>query len=585
MEVSAASQLALIIVVGLGVQWVATLARLPAILFLLAAGVVLGPVTGAVDPDELFGELLFPAVALGVGLLLFEGGLGLRLDRFQDGRSVLVRLVTVGVLITWLLAAGIVHFAVNLSWSESLLIGSILTVSGPTVVLPLVRLARPREPVASILRWEGILIDPIGATLAIVVLNAVVDDTSSGRAALRVAETAGAGTAAGLAMAIVLVVALDRHWVPDHLHNPVTLLVLVGAFALANTFRPEAGLFATTVLGVALANQRRVPVRHIRSFQEDIGALILASLFVILGALVDLEALDEFLIPALAVVVVLVLVVRPLVVAISTVGAGLVRAERIYLACMAPRGIVAAAVATVFALELEEVGQHSEALIPVVFLVIFATVTLYGLAAAPAARMLRMARPEPRGVALIGGRGWVLELADALAADDVPVLVVANSQRLARQAAERGLLAYAGRLDSAALFEAVEGTGVRVAVAASPTEELNAFGIRRLAEVLGRANLYHVPVDDDPPEHDTGEREVKGRRAFGASVTQPHLEKELREGGRFAVMADASGLPEGALHLFSLDAEGLPSVCSEGSGPPDPTSRLVVLVPGSGSGD
>jgi len=573
---------AAVVVFGVGAMWLASRLRIPSILLLLPTGVLVGPVLQIVDPEELLGELRFPAISLAVGVLLFEGGLGLQWDRVREGRAVVLRLVTVGVLTTWAVAAVAVGLLFDVPWSIAVLIGAVLTVSGPTVVQPLLRLARPRPPSAPILRWEGILIDPVGATLAIVVLDAIIGQQGPVEGALRVVTTAGVGAAAGVIGAAVLVQALRKQWIPDHLQNPVTLMLVVGAFAGANLLRPEAGLFATTVMGVAVANQSLVEVRHINEFEENLGMLILAALFVLLGSGVVLSELQDVALPSLVLIAVLVLVARPLAVFVSTVGTGVPRNHRRFVAAMAPRGIVAAAVASVFAIELEEAGVEARLMVPITFMVILGTVAVYGLSATGVAKWLKVAHAEPKGLAIVGVHSWVLDLADELLRLDVPVLLVTTDREEVDEATSRGVLVFSGRLDSEDLPLALDGLGIHQALAVSRAAELNGFGIGRLVEALGRANVFHLPPQDDRAGGSA--TAVIGRRPFGRDATQMVIEDRLVAGAaiRTVIGSDyppriASGQPGQTLPLCLVDSAGRPNLVS-GSIRPGPTDHVVVLT-------
>ncbi len=573
--------LALIVVMGVGAQWLASRLRLPSILLLLGAGILVGPGLDWLRPDELFGDLLFPAIAMSVGLLLFEGGLGLRFDELAHGRTVLVRLITVSVVITWAVGTVAVLAFTDLELSTAALIGSILVVSGPTVVGPLLRLSRPREPSFSILRWEGILIDPVGALLAIVVLEAVLHDDGFAATVSRIVMAGGVGVGAGLVGAVLLVQSLKRHWVPDHLQNGVTLLVVVGSYAVAEHLQPEAGFFATTALGIALANQQQVAVGHIRQFEENLGELILGSLFIILGARTDLELVGDYVGPSLAIIAVLILIGRPLAVAAATARTDVPMSHRAFVAWMAPRGIVAAAVASVFSIELEEAGRPFEPVVPIVFTVIVGTVAIYGLTARLAARRLKIARAEPSGLLLLGAPAWALQLASAAAELGVPVLVVPTSRRELNDAIGRGLLTYSGDLSSEDLLLAVDGIGARQAIALSRASERNAYGIVRLVEALGRANVFHVPAEDDEGLGAAAATSAAGRRAFGADLTQERIRELLADGWTLGVLSGALVAGDDA-HLavpLLLVGDGHRADVPVGSVRPALGEQLIALVP------
>ncbi len=483
-------------------QWLGARLAVPSVLFLLAAGVSL---SGVLDPDELFGEVLFTGVGLGVAVLLFEGGSSLTWRRLTVGRQAVIRLVTLGAFIAWAIGAGSVFILFDIDGGIALLIGAILTVSGPTVVMPLLRVVRPREPAGSVLRWEGILIDPIGAALAIVVLDAIIEERSAPRVAVRVLSTFGAGLAVGLIVTLAIVGALHRRLIADHLQVPATLAALIAAYGLANELRPEAGLIAVTVLGMGFANQRRVPAAHIVEFNENLGAAALGILFVVLGARVEVGDVWEVLPESLALVAILVLLARPATVIAATIGTDLTWRDRIFLMTLAPRGVVAAAVASLFALELELHDVDPGPLVPVVFSVVVGTVTITSLTARFAARRLRVAEPEPRGVALIGGGRFAIELAHHLGRLEVPTLHVGLDDDSAAEAAGRGQLVFQGRLDSEEFTSTLQTMGIAHAVALSGTDHLDAFATTRIADVVGKANVYGVDAPELAEESGTSQ--------------------------------------------------------------------------------
>ena len=536
--------------VAIGCQWLAERLRVPSVLLLLIAGVATGSI---VDPDELLGHLLFPLVSLGVGILLFEGGLSLRWRQLGAATQPVVRIVTLGVLVTWVVGALGAKLILDLPTNIAVLLGAILTVSGPTVVIPLVRAVRPREPSASVLRWEGILIDPVGATLAIVVLDTILEDRSAGGVALLVFTTIASGLVIGLLAGVVLIEALRRHLISDHLQIPVTLAAVVGAFAGADAIRPEAGLVATTVLGLVVANQRRTSASHIYEFNENLGSIVLGVLFVILGARIELDTVVDEIPGALALLALLILVARPLAVLAATTGTSTGWRDRSFVTLMAPRGVVAASVSSLFALELEEHGIDPGPLVQVTFIIVVGSVALAAATARSAARWLHVAQPDPTGVALIGGDRFALDLGELLAAERVSVLLVGLDDDQADAAAERGLLTYRGRLDAEDLIEATKAVGVGAAVALSGTDHLDAYGITRLAEAVGRANVYRLGYDGEGD--DEGSSEVTARLVLPNRFTPNLIEDLLAEGKRLEVVP-ADEIQSGWVAICAVTTDG-----------------------------
>ena len=378
-----------IIVFGVFAQLLASWIRVPSVLVLLTAGLIAGPVTGLVEPDELFGELLFPGVSLAVGLLLFDGGLQLQVRKIEAWRGVVARLVTIGVVVTWVIASLTIDWGTDLDGQTAWLAGAVLVVSGPTVVIPILRRTNPKAPSGEILEWEGILIDPIGAMLGVVTLGVVLSGKSLSEAFISVIATTGVGIGAGVVGALVILASLRLFNMNEILRAPLALAAAVGAYTVANLLVPEAGLFATTTVGILLANQTWTPVDDIAAFEEGVGVLALGSLFIVLGARMPVDALVDSLVPGLILLAVLVLIARPLAVFVSTAGAGVDRASSMFLSSIAPRGIVAAATASVFGLELAAEGDPGgDTLISLTFIVIIGAGIIYGLGAAPMGRRL-----------------------------------------------------------------------------------------------------------------------------------------------------------------------------------------------------
>lgn len=382
-----------IIMVGITAQWAAWRFKIPAIFLLILFGIVSGPVLHLIVPDRLFGNLLFPLTSLVVALILFEGGINLRIADLKQAGAAVKGLICVGAIVTWLASALAGSLLLGLDFSIALLLGAILVVTGPTVVMPLLRQVPLTSRLAAILRWEGILIDPLGAMLAVLVFEARFADgvhEAIKFAFLGAGKTILLGGSIGLAGAGLIVFLIKRYYIPDYLQIPVTLTVILSVYATANLLQAESGLLAVTILGIGLANQKLVSVRHIINFYENLRVILLSSLFTILAARLSLSDLSYMLSwNSLAFLGLLIFVVRPAAVALGTIRAGLSRRERIFLGFIAPRGIVAASVSSVLALQLQASGViQAEHLEPVTFLIIIGTVTVYGLSAAPLARRL-----------------------------------------------------------------------------------------------------------------------------------------------------------------------------------------------------
>lgn len=395
--------LALLITLAVAAQLLAHRLGIPQVVPLLAVGVLAGPdVLNLIDPGDLLGDLLTPFVTLAVGVVLFDGALALRHEDLAAGlwRPV-VRLVTVGVLVSWGVITVAVHLLIGADWGVALLIGAVLTLSGPTVVGPVLELARPKRRVGTVLEWEGIVIDPVGAILSVLVFQALLSGAGVFDLA-EFAETVGAGVLTGAAAAGLGVLVLRGGSVPLAQHGTVLLALALLAVAAADTLREDAGLVSAITLGVLMARQGDlVPSgreAEFAAFGRTLTGLLIGVLFVALSARVSLDAVVDLGAEGLGLLAVLVLLQRPLAVAISTAGTVLDRRERLFAAGLMPRGIVVAATASAFELELVEAGvEDAMLLVPTCFLVIGATVLLYGLGARPLARALGVQRDADDG--------------------------------------------------------------------------------------------------------------------------------------------------------------------------------------------
>ena len=389
MSISLALQVALLVALGFGAQWLAWRLRLPAILFLLLIGLALGPGLHWLDPNAMLGDLLFPFVSLSVAIILFEGSLTLRLDELAGVGGTVLRLVSVGAATTMAVLAFAAHEIAGLRWDLALLFGALTCVTGPTVIVPMLRSVRPNERIARVLRWEGIVIDPLGALLAVLVYEAIASRHQGGRPVIVFLETVFVGGGLGAFGAFALAFLLRRQWLPEYLQTYAALAFVLLTFAGANEIAHESGLLAVTVMGMVLANLRGLAIEDILSFKEHLSTLLISALFILLAARLSWPLPAGTLLAGAALLLVAQFVARPLAVLASSVGGGLSWRERLLVGWIAPRGIVAAAVSALFALRLEQQGDASaQVLVPLVFALIIGTVVVQGATSATLARWL-----------------------------------------------------------------------------------------------------------------------------------------------------------------------------------------------------
>lgn len=522
-------------VLGGAAQWLGWRLRLPAILLLLIFGIAAGPEgLGLVRTDEMFGDLLLPFVALSVAVILFEGALTLHIPELGEGFGVVAKLVTLGTVVTWSLGTLAAHYVLDFSWQLAVLVGAVLIVTGPTVVLPLLRQIRPTGPGGAVLKWEGILIDPIGAVLAVLVFEGLIDGGIVPSMA-GIGTTIVSGTVLGAVPAWILVVCLSRFWIPDHLHAAAALALALLAYLLANQFQHEAGLLAVTVMGVILANQRRVELQHIMEFKENLQVLLISALFILLAARVDFSDVRELAAPEFTFLALLVLVVRPVSVALCTARSELSFADRLFLAAMAPRGVVAAAVTAVFALRLEEEGfAGAERLVPIVFFVIAGTVAIYGLLGRPLAIRLGIAERDPNGVLVVGAHAFARAFAHAVDELELPVLIVDTNPGLIGDARMEGLRFYHGSVLSDQADDELDLAGIGKIFAMTANDEVNALSARHFVHLFGRENLFQLAQTREPTEGRAElSAEVRARVLFGEEVTYAEMKRRFEEGAEF----------------------------------------------------
>jgi len=588
--------LASILLLGIGAQWLAWRMRLPSILLLLLGGFAAGPFTGhrLVDPDELLGESLLPFVSLAVAIILFEGGLTLRFRELREARKAVFNLIFFGAPLTLVLGTVAARWTLGLDWRVASLIGAIVVVTGPTVIMPLLRHIRPTGAAGSVVRWEGIVTDPIGAIMAVLLFQALLlGDQTEGSTVLGWLGAVLAAGAIGIAAAIALVLLLKRGLIPDFLHSSVTLAFVLTAFVSADQLQHESGLLAVTLMGIAIANQRNVAVEHIVEFKENLSVLLISTLFILLAARLPIEEFMRFDWRALAFVVVLILVVRPLMVLLATLGSGLSWSEKAFVAWMAPRGIVAAAVASVFQLEMEAAGvEGAERMVPVIFLVIIMTVLVYGLSAGPVARRLGLARKGlPQGVLFVGAHSWARELAKSLRGLGLDVLMADTNHHEIQAARMEGLPAYYGSALSEDFEHHAPLDGIGRLLCMTHNDEVNSLVCLDFSSSLGRHNIFQLVPDDDEPGGDELPLHLRGHALFEEGCTYWTLESRFRGGAivkrtrfgegfgleEFRAKYDQPGAP--IIPLFVYSAEGkLTVVNADEDLEAQPGDTLVAIV-------
>lgn len=538
--------LALVPTLGVTAQWIACRTGLPGILVLLLFGITLGQFVYPDDylvelthGDELAGaRLLFPIVSLSVAVIMFEGGLSLKLGELRESGAAALRLVTIGAAVTMVCTTIAAHMLLDFPWRLSLLLGAILVVTGPTVIGPMLRQVRPRRRVASTLKWEGIVIDPVGAVLAVLVFEQVLvhaTDPSLSAVLRTLALTALTGTILGVAGGWLMSLAFRRYWVPDQLHGVAVLSLALLLFVASNYIAHESGLITVTVLGIWLANQEHAEIDHVIELKENLRTLLIGCLFIVLGSRVELGDVLAIGWPGLLFLLALILIVRPLSVFVALLGSPLTLREQTFVAGMAPRGIVAAAVSSVFALNLAQGATDvtfvgAEQLSTVTFLVIIGTVAVYGLTASPLAKLLGLADETSHGLLIAGGDAWVRDFATELKRHEVPVLIVDSNFNKVSQAKMAGLNAVCANILNEHARDELNLAGIGSLLAMTPNDEVNSLALRESRTVFDRQHLYQLTFRNQTGGKRGLTKNLMGRELFGPQLTFSRI-RDLHNAG------------------------------------------------------
>jgi NhaP-type Na+/H+ or K+/H+ antiporter len=600
-RVSLLAYLAFLLLLGVIAQWSAWRLKLPSILLLLIFGFGLSYFTGTRIDDYLANESsLLSLVGFFVAIILFEGGLTLKFSELKEAGTPVLKLCTTAVVIAFGLIAVAARITLGYEWPICALLGAILVVTGPTVVTPLLRLIKPRRKMASIVKWEGIVVDPIGAVLAVLVFLTIQSGgLGQGWDDLlwALVKTLVIGLGFGLFLAKVTEYLMAKHMIPDFLETMFFLALVGVGFAGSHALQHESGLLTVTVLGIALANQDRVSVRHILEFKENLRVLIISLLFLMLSGRIGLDELEVVWVKGLYFLAALIIVVRPASVFLANLGSNRTTfREQLFLALLAPRGIVAAAVTSVFALELTHTkdlppafAEQAGELVPLVFIVIFGTVTFYGLLAVPLARKLGLSEANPSGVLFAGCDPWTRVIAKGLSAEGHHVLLLDTRFENIAAARMEGLTAVRANILSEYAAEEVDLAGLGHLIAATPNNEVNSLAAREFQHHFGKANVWQLtPPDVDAHHHKAVANHMRGRFCFLGGPRYTDLASIVGRGAimKKTLLTEVFTLDdfkathgEDAIILFTETEEGvLTPVLSEAEKIEDPVAIHSLVI-------
>ncbi|MBF0122710.1 MAG: cation:proton antiporter [Candidatus Omnitrophica bacterium] len=545
---------------GLGAQWISWRFNIPGIALFLIIGFVAGPLMGWVEPGFLRNDLLYATVSTFVAVILFEGSLQLKWRELWDSGSAIWHLVFMGGLITMVLGALGAGLILGLEPRLAVLLGAILIVTGPTVVLPLLKQIRPAGKLTAILKWEGIAIDPLGALVAVLIYEIILSEGPRqifGIFTIGILKTLLLGSFIGLAAAGIILLAFRKYLVPENLRHPFVLTVVVAAFIVSALLENEpTGFLSVTVMGIALANQRLIPIRGVLVFKEMLKSLILPALFIILAARLPLSDLPLINGRVFIFLLFLILIVRPLAVFLSSRSSGLHWKEKLFLSFIAPRGIVAAAVASLFSDRLVQAGMKGAGeLVILVFFVVSSTVIFYAIVSPLLAHFLKLSRPRSSGILVFGANKFSIALSLALKEQGSDVLIVDRNEEQIAAAESAGLEVIKEDIFSEEVFEVVEERGLGRFLALTQNPEANSLAISHFRHLTEPGELYQLT----PPRKSKlrAGHHLVGRLLFDEEMDF-YVLQDLTEKGAIAKLigADQGHKPEACPILFSSDGKG-----------------------------
>lgn len=584
---------ALIGALGIGAQWIAWRTGWPAIALMLAAGVIAGPVTGLIRPHDIFGDLLEPMISVAVALILFEGGLSLNFRELRRTDGAVTRLVLLGAPIGWVLGALACYYVAGLVWPVAILFAGILVVTGPTVVLPLLRqsnvAARPR----AILKWEAIVNDPVGALFGVITYEYLRRTGEGATLASVLVSLAAAAAVAGLIgwlAARAIGWAFPRGHVPEYLKAPVLLVAVIIVFVGSNIVQQETGLLAVTVMGIAVANMKMDSLRDVQPFKENITVLLISGVFILLSASLNLQALRQFEWRFLAFLVALLFLVRPATVLLSLAFTPVPWRERLLVAWIAPRGVVAVAISGLFALRLNHLGfSDGSILVTLSFAVVTATIIAHGFSIGPVARLLKVTGATEQGLLIVGGTPFSFALAEQLRQLEVPVTIADNSWQRLAAARQAGIPTYHGEILAEATEERLDLDQFQVIAATTDNEAYNALVCNEFAPEVGRDNVYQLGDSSDDDDPRSLPEALRGRALFASGLGVEQILERDRAGwgfrktritDQFDFEAARAGLPEEADMLLLIRKGGALRFFTHASRPtPQAGDTIISYVP------
>jgi NhaP-type Na+/H+ or K+/H+ antiporter len=519
-------------------QWLAWRFRIPAIVILLLAGLILGPAIGVLSPSTVLGPMARPLVSIAVAVILFEGGLSLDFRGLRGAGQAIWRIVVFAAPLMWLTIATAAHYVAKLSWPTAAVLGGILVVTGPTVVQPLLRNAKMEALPSAVLRWEAIVNDPIGALFAVLASEVFIQIHSGGfslfigvRLVLCVVVAGGMGFLIGRSVAL----AYRTTQMPEFLKVPSLFVLVLASFAVGNLLLDEAGLLTVTVMGVTLGNSKIASLSEIRRFKEHAAVLLVSGVFVILTSDMQPQIVKTLDWHGAAFGALLLLVIRPAAIFVSTAFTNLRWRETLLIAWVAPRGVVAVATAAVFGDVLVSHGALDGDKVPALtFAIVLVSVLVFGLTTAPLARWLKLASVSPPGVLIVGCNPWTLALAAALKDLSISTMIADRSWRQLKPARDMAIPTYYGEILAEAAEHRLDHASFGQVIAATDSHSYNTLVCTDLGPQFGRQHVFQVGrLESEELDPEEIALSLGGRTLMKSGHDLDSLLDKLRQGWTF----------------------------------------------------
>lgn len=600
-------ELAGIIILGILAQWVAWKFKIPAILPLILIGLLVGPIAATffsedgskwIEPiwngrEGLFpGESLFYFVSLAISIILFEGGLTLKLSEIKNVAPSITKLITLGAAVTFFGAAIAAHYTFYLSWEISFLFSALIIVTGPTVITPILRNIPLPKDVSAVLKWEGILIDPIGALIAVLVFEFISVDAGgefTKRAFIEFGKIVLFGFTFGFTFAHALNTIINKKWVPHYLLNVFALASVLGVFVLSDAFAHESGLLAVVVMGMVLGNSKSPYLKELLYFKESLSVLLISILFILLAANINMS--DLLLIynwNTAVLFVIVVFLIRPLAVFLSTYKSSLKFREKLFISWVGPRGIVAAGIASLFGLKLAKGGvQDAQYITPLVFMIVLGTVLLNATTARLFAKLVGVFLKKSEGILIVGASKVSRLIGHYLEKNGRHVVLIDSNQINIKKSEELGLEALNTNIYSDTLMDNIELNDVGYIMALTASSDINKYAINKFSKQFGENGSFRLITPDEMNNSDKIPREGLFSQSDDfvslseVTRTYPSInEIELKDKAHFITLMNITEKDKDIIPLFIKDDKGVLEIISsvnKETHTVEPNFKLVYL--------